>query len=162
MSIWIGAGGRFRRKLVLSGECRLHVRHLNRPPPLRAAVPAITERCLRQRFLPQWVERSAYFSFLVRIVMAISCFPWDSGGQKRLPGLKVPRRRSFCIVPCSFRPGLCRDSRRPLCLSCFFYRYDAVKRAVFDFHGSFMVCECRIKFPADRQIAFQRIAVSVQ
>lgn len=162
MSIWIGAGGRFRRKLVLSGECRLHVRHLNRPPPLRAAVPAITERCLRQRFLPQWVERSAYFSFLVRIVMAISCFSLGFRRTKASPWFEGSTQTKFCIVPCSFRPGLCRDSRRPLCLSCFFYRYDAVKRAVFDFHGSFMVCECRIKFPADRQIAFQRIAVSVQ
>lgn len=99
MSIWIGAGGRFRRKLVLSGECRLHVRHLNRPPPLRAAVPAITERCLRQRFLPQWVERSAYFSFLVRIVMAISCFSLGFRRTKASPWFEGSTQTKFLYCP---------------------------------------------------------------
>lgn len=108
-------------RLFLFAKFCLLFRRLICRPPLRAAVPAITERRPPQRFLPQETEKDPPILVFWFVLSWLFCvFPWDLGGQKRLPGLKVPRRRSFCIVPRSFQPGLCPGSRRPLCLSCFF------------------------------------------
>lgn len=101
MSIWIGAGGRFRRKLVWAGKCRLHGPGIKTArPPLRAAVPVITERRLRQRFLPQCVKKDPPISvFWFVSSWLFRAFPWVSGETKASPWFEGSTQTKFLYCP---------------------------------------------------------------